>query len=95
VNPYGECYHTKYEGSSPCIHDVWNEGRDAGFTEGMKWRMGSDAAWQYWFKVGLDAARQVVWEAECDCTRGPGEEHSASCLTAPMLAAIDALRGAE
>ena len=81
MNPYGVCHHTKYEGCGPCIHDAWNEGRDAGFTEGMKWRMGSDAAWQYWFNEGLAAAREAV---------------AALPYGSPLddaLAAIDALKG--
>lgn len=36
--------------------------------------------------------RWIVWDAECDCTRGTGEEHSPHCLTVPILAAIDKLK---
>lgn len=29
MNPYGPCYHTKYEGCAPCVHSAWDEGVQA------------------------------------------------------------------
>lgn len=29
MNPYGPCFHTKYEGCPPCVHSAWDEGVQA------------------------------------------------------------------
>ena len=66
---------------------------DTGFKDGMTWRADGPSAVEYWMREGRDEVRKIVWSAECDCTRGPGEDHSSYCLVAPILAAIDKLGG--
>ena len=34
MNEYGKCYHTKYEGCSPCIHDAYRDGSAKGYLDG-------------------------------------------------------------
>ena len=34
MNEYGPCYHTKYEGCPPCIHDAYRDGSAKGYLDG-------------------------------------------------------------
>jgi len=34
MNEYGQCYHTKYEGCPPCIHDAYRDGSAKGYLDG-------------------------------------------------------------
>jgi hypothetical protein len=36
INKYGQCYHTKYVGCPPCIHDAYADGYLDGYTDAEK-----------------------------------------------------------
>lgn len=36
MNEYGQCFHTKYEGCPPCIHDMYRSAYAKGYLDGYK-----------------------------------------------------------
>jgi hypothetical protein len=48
MKEYGQCYHTKYEGCPPCIHDAYRDGLVKGYLDGY-----SDAEKHYTNKCTL------------------------------------------
>lgn len=68
-NPYGQCQHTKYEGSAPCIHDAYQRGRDdaAKAIHALAYHPKGETFLKLMtLKMAIDAARGE--ETDDDCT---------------------------